>query len=124
MIRTFSILLLVAILWPMLMRDVIVLSFYLQRDRIARELCEEKANASSCCKGSCVLKKELQKTREDEHSGLPELRLKTEIASYIPGKILSLPDLISFHASPVEYYLPPVSDYIPITSSEPPVYGV
>lgn len=57
--------LVVALLAPIVMRDVVLIHFYLNRDRIAKELCVEKENAKSCCKGTCQLNKELGKVTEE-----------------------------------------------------------
>jgi hypothetical protein len=38
----------------------IVLRFYLERDRIAKELCVKKAEPDNCCQGSCQLEKALE----------------------------------------------------------------
>lgn len=56
----------ICLLAPMVMRDVILVNFFMNRDRIAKELCVEKDDAKSCCKGSCQLNKALHKVAEDE----------------------------------------------------------
>jgi len=40
----------------------IIVSFYVQQDYIAKNLCEKKDVENNCCHGKCQLKKELAKT--------------------------------------------------------------
>ncbi len=44
----------------------IVVSFKINRDYIAENLCEKRDEPESCCKGSCYLEKELKKAAETE----------------------------------------------------------
>jgi hypothetical protein len=77
--RTISLILALAIIAPIAMKNVVLVQFYMNRDRIAKELCEERNNEKSCCKGSCVLEKELNKV-EDHNTDLPApFKDKTEV---------------------------------------------
>lgn len=49
-------------------RYLVMLDFELNRDYIAKTLCINKAKPKSCCKGSCYLKKKLDKTDKEEGS--------------------------------------------------------
>ena len=44
----------------------IVVSFKINQDYIAKNLCEKRDEPESCCKGSCYLEKELKKAAETE----------------------------------------------------------
>jgi hypothetical protein len=67
MLRALSISFLILVLTaPLLLRNYTIVSFYLHRDKIASELCEKREVKNNCCKGSCVLKKEMEKTEETD----------------------------------------------------------
>ena len=51
--------------------------FEFNHETIAKELCEKKDVEGNCCQGSCVLKKQLEKTSEPESlPGLPEILVR------------------------------------------------
>lgn len=49
-------------------RFAVMVSFAMNRNYIAANLCENRSKPRSCCKGSCVLKKELQKSDTEQNS--------------------------------------------------------
>lgn len=61
----------------------------IHRDYIAKELCIEKDVANSCCKGSCVLTKELAKT-ESTPSG-PKWENVKELLLFFQNSLAALP---------------------------------
>ncbi len=70
---------------PLLLRNYTIISFYAHRDRIAAELCEKREVKNNCCKGSCVLKKEIDKTGEGDHK-LPSNLKNTELIFVVSPK--------------------------------------
>lgn len=79
MLRVLTISFLILVLTaPLLLRNYTIISFYVQRDRIASELCEKREVKNNCCKGSCVLKKEIEKTEEGDQK-LPSNLKNTEL---------------------------------------------
>ena len=67
------------------LRTFVVVQFSLDRERIAKELCQERDVETSCCKGSCVLKDRLSNLEQhDTESPARE-------ASEVPEHILMLP---------------------------------
>ena len=91
----FTYLLLFAILITTAAKTIIWVTFVIHRDYIAKELCVEKDVANSCCKGSCVLDKELAKT-ETSPSG-PKWEAAKEITLFF-----SEPITLSFYSTTVE----------------------
>ncbi|MFM1792221.1 MAG: hypothetical protein RLZZ252_575 [Bacteroidota bacterium] len=71
--------LLVAVMLPSVLKLVTIISFYANRDYIAKELCVEKNNPNNCCLGSCQLQQKLAKIDFDKattplhHSSFPNL---------------------------------------------------
>lgn len=63
--KLISFILVICLVAPMLMRNAVLISFFMHREKIAKELCIEKDNEKSCCKGSCQLKKELNKVEKE-----------------------------------------------------------
>jgi hypothetical protein len=57
-------------------------SFLVQRDVIASTLCIEKDIPNSCCKGSCVLEKELEGTDGKNPASGPNWNLTREIVFF------------------------------------------
>jgi hypothetical protein len=62
-----TILLLAAMVAQMSSRFVVLLDFELNKDYIAKNLCENRDKPKSCCKGKCYLKKQLAKTDKEEN---------------------------------------------------------
>jgi hypothetical protein len=53
----------------------IVISFYIQRDYISKNICVNRFDAIPVCKGQCILSKELDKNEKQERNA-PELKQK------------------------------------------------
>jgi hypothetical protein len=86
---------------PLLLRNYTIVSFYLHRDKIASELCEKREVKNNCCKGSCVLKKEIDKTEEGDHN-LPSNLKNTELIFVVsPREDIQWTSILSpkFHIS-------------------------
>lgn len=64
---------------PFILKNGVLIGFYMHQDYIAKELCEQKDVKDSCCKGSCVLQKELQKTESGNEELPKQLTERTEI---------------------------------------------
>ncbi len=56
----------------------ILSSFYLQQDYIAKNLCINRFNQKSTCKGKCHLKKQFQ-AKEKHEQKLPQIKTQKEI---------------------------------------------
>lgn len=63
-----SILFAVAVLFQSSVRTFVAVGYYLNKQFIAANLCENKANANMHCNGKCYLKKQLNKATEKEQS--------------------------------------------------------
>lgn len=85
--------LLISILAATAAKSVIWVSFIIHRDYIAKELCIEKDVANSCCKGSCVLTKELAKTEAGSNG--PKWESVREIILFFQNSSLPLPQQFS-----------------------------
>lgn len=81
--RVYSLILILALAAPFIFKNVVLVSFYIHQDYIASELCVEKDVEGSCCKGSCVLQKELQKTDAGKDQLPQQLKERTEIVFVI-----------------------------------------
>jgi len=88
-------LLFIAVLLTTATKTVIWVSFIVHRDYIAKELCVEKDVANSCCKGSCVLNKELAKT-ETSPSGPKWENAKEIVLFFKEVRELSIPSFAHF----------------------------
>jgi len=53
----------------------IIVSFYIQRNHIAKNLCVNRFNVNSVCKGKCYLSKKL-KENEKKKQNFPDLKQK------------------------------------------------
>lgn len=66
----------------------IVLSFKINQEYIAQNLCEKRDEAITMCYGTCYLKKELKKTEERNTQQLPStLKLKFETLYFSEYKL-------------------------------------
>lgn len=83
--KIFVIFLLSVILLQSSSSVMIMAIFYIQRDYIAKNICVNRFDSISVCKGQCYLNKQLKENEKKEHN-LPELKLK-EVELNIPGKI-------------------------------------
>lgn len=75
-----------ALVAPFILKNVVLVSFYVHQDYIAKTLCVEKDIENSCCKGNCVLQKELQKTDSGTDDLPQHLKDKTEIIFVLSEK--------------------------------------
>jgi len=118
--RSISIALLIFIIAPIFLRSAVLIHYFIQRDFIAQELCEEKNVPDSCCKGSCVLKKELNKT-ESAHDDekIPFRELKELIYCLFQNED-STSSLSLINHSFSAFYIKPESEYTPNPVSPPP----
>lgn len=66
------------------------LSFELNRDFIARNLCINKSNPDSPCKGCCYLKKEIEQNRAHQSSNSGQEDKLTQLWSYYAEESISL----------------------------------
>lgn len=58
---------------------VIFIGYEVNKDYIAKELCENKDKPKSCCEGSCFLKKELEQENKQD---VPPLKEKQESVQF------------------------------------------
>lgn len=61
------------------MVPIVYISFKLQQDYISKNLCEYRDTPITTCYGSCVLKKELKKTAEEQKETTSNQQSKVEI---------------------------------------------
>jgi hypothetical protein len=79
-------------------KTMLLLSFEMNRDFIAKELCVKKDIPDNCCKGSCQLTKELKEQDERESKSFPSVVVKSEVMFFL--------DITS-----LKYYLPSMVMY-------------
>ncbi|MBL7943707.1 MAG: hypothetical protein JNM00_13120 [Flavobacteriales bacterium] len=79
-----SMLLLIAVVLPSVLKTAVCINFLLERERIAAELCENRNDSRSCCKGSCVLKKELNRIHTSETPIPAILKVSTDVIGVVP----------------------------------------
>lgn len=60
-------------------KTMLLLSFEMNRDFIAKELCVKKDIPDNCCKGSCQLTKEMKEQDERESKSFPSVVIKSEV---------------------------------------------
>lgn len=73
------ILTLTGVLFQNFSKIIIYANFELNRDYIAKNLCVKKDEPNNCCKGSCHLKKELDKEEKKEQSPANPIKEKEVI---------------------------------------------
>jgi len=77
-------------------KAVIVLSFYINQNYIAKNLCENRNKPKSCCAGKCQLKKQLNKDTNNE-------KQSSERKASKESEVLSSKSFISNLPTPIEY---------------------
>ena len=87
--------LLIAFSWPYLYKSGVILDFYINRDKIAKENCIQKNIPNNCCKGSCQLNQSLAKVNlHDTPSEKPLIIvLENFLLEYFHFQSLSIPQL-------------------------------
>ena len=90
--------LILSLLLQLFSREVIVMSFQLNRDYIAKTLCENRNRPQLHCNGKCYLAKRLRarQAREDQET--------TERVQHMPVIALFCTDLFSFRFAPPSYH--------------------
>lgn len=78
---SFSILILLALMLPDLVKLVVLIEFKINQDYISNELCVSKDQVVNTCKGNCYLSKQLNKVEEplEKDRVPPPLKEKTEL---------------------------------------------
>lgn len=73
--RVFSaIILILALCIQLFTRFLVELQYDLNKNYIAKHLCEDRGNPMSCCRGKCFLKKQLANNDKAENSPCGELK--------------------------------------------------
>lgn len=80
--QTISILLALVVLFSPLQKVWLVVSFKLNQEYIAKTLCENRAKPKLQCNGKCQLKKQLQKTEQEEQKLPTSQKEKGEITLF------------------------------------------
>ena len=103
----------------------VVLSFRINRDYIAKNLCENRYLPTLHCKGNCVLMKKMK--QEEKHERESPGNLKVEVISLVISSktffaVTSDPDVIKSNS-----YFPAINTGIPVDRSvdifHPPLVG-
>ncbi|MCS6833981.1 MAG: hypothetical protein NZ521_10440 [Flammeovirgaceae bacterium] len=87
MIRILSIVLAAIISFQVFQKTWIVLSYHIHQDFIAANLCQNKLNPASACKGKCYLKKQLQASSESQETPPTTFSTKVKIEWSLPFEI-------------------------------------
>ena len=107
------------ILFQSSVRTVIAVSFYLNKQFIAVNLCENRLDRNSDCKGRCYLKKQLHAENEKEQS-LPEIfKERVEWVARIESMIIDFFVTTNRH-EPVPFYLSHYALLLPVQFFHPP----
>jgi hypothetical protein len=84
-----------AILLQTFSKGLILISFEVNRDFIAKNLCIRKDSRDNCCQGSCRLKKQLnEEDQKEKSSPVQSLKDKLEVVLFC-----ELTDVLSFSAT-------------------------
>lgn len=89
----FVILSLTGLLSQNLSRLVILVNFELNKEFIAKNLCEKKEEVDNCCKGSCHLKKQLDEDEKKQPVPTQNTKDKYEVQLYCNKLSFELNDL-------------------------------
>ncbi len=82
----------------------IIVSFYIQRDYIAENLCEMKEVEGNCCRGKCQLKRDLSLTAAPiEYPVLPKSTIEILFNTYTAFFVLKAPYEIKNSLCPAFY---------------------
>jgi hypothetical protein len=103
--RLFTILILFAVFVQMCSSFVIFLNYEINKDYIAKVLCENRNNPKKHCNGHCQLKKQLEKDEKQNQSPVNPLKEKNEVNVYFENN----PDF-TFTNSGTVISLPPFSE--------------
>src|ERR1700758_2249534 len=79
MIKFFAIILSLSILVLSSSKSLILVSYSLNKEFIAKNLCENKNKPKMHCNGKCHLKKELQKEEKKDQSPFSSVKEKVEV---------------------------------------------
>ena len=100
---------------------VILADFYMHRDYIAKNLCENRNNPEKKCLGSCCLKKKLASDEKDQSPSSGSQRGKEEVTLFFsPFSITIAPVVISSSAPSYFAYSEPVVSTAPGSLFRPP----
>lgn len=78
----FAIVIVSAIFTQTISKLVILINFQINKEYIAKNLCEKKEEEENCCQGSCHLKKELAEDEERNDEATNTGKLKFEKSEY------------------------------------------
>lgn len=117
MIRLSSILLAVVISFQVLQKTWIVLSYHIHQDFIAANLCENKLNPASNCKGKCYLKKQLQSSSDEyaTSSTMPTITAKVKVEWSLPMELMQFVFQANNICPPSVIYM--LFDHNPVTDN-------
>lgn len=115
-----SILFLCIFLFQMLSKPIIVISYYLNKDYVANELCENKSKPQMHCEGKCYLKKQLDKAKDTESSDLGDKLKKHEIQLFVYSTFTLNFEMYSTTAEATNLYSPLLPDLSSISVFRPP----
>ena len=86
-----SILLLVVLALPILLKFGIYIDFKIHQESISKELCILKEVPNNCCQGKCQLTKRLKKVEEPKNKELPkEILIQLKIETYIQEEVIEV----------------------------------
>lgn len=83
---------------------VVYAHFYLNRNFIAQELCEQKAVAENTCQGKCYLKKQLNHQEEQQKQLATVLKSKVEVFFESHKQRTSIVVASTFFEAPIASY--------------------
>lgn len=115
-----SILLILLVLQEPAYKAGIVFKFFIYRAEIAKTECEQKEVVDSCCKGTCVLTKEIENTTEERAANPLEFLLKIELSQFIIDRQDVLVFYNSYNPSSSFRYLSSISEKCCIPPYIPP----
>ena len=88
---------------------LLVANYQIQKQQIAKTLCESRSNPSKGCEGKCYLKKQLKKAENAENSLPGSIKEKMEMAYTVQSPfqfIFSKTNAVIKHASDYTFFLP------------------
>ena len=88
-----------------------MLNYEMNKEMIAKTLCEKKAEPKSCCKGKCYMKKQLEKDDKKDQSPVNNFKEKFEVQFFSENKIPGLTSFAKAEIISFQYLFPSLNSH-------------
>jgi hypothetical protein len=103
------ILIIAATLYQSISKLLILASYEINKEYIAKNLCENKDKSKMHCNGKCHLRKQLNKESKKDNTTLPHLKNKFENQFFSEKKLFDFNSILTKKLQPADLYS--ISDY-------------